>query len=81
MEHKQHRQRAIELTGKPYDEVHVWLDELFKWVGPMHRHVRHNRKGVEKVIEMFGEEAGLVAEQHIKDDGEYLAPKEVAEDE
>lgn len=56
---------CVRELGKPYEEVHRWLDELFKYAGPMHRDIRHNVLGVEKVRQDWGDEAARAAEIHI----------------
>jgi len=33
-----------------------------------HRKLRHHQKGIERVVKLFGEEAGEVARQHIISD-------------
>ncbi len=75
MRFEEHCRRAVELTGRPHEEVHRWLDELFATMGPGHRFVRHNQKGVDHVRRVFGEEAARAARQHILDDGEYPGPE------
>lgn len=66
----QHCQHSIELFGKPFEEVHLWLDEFQK--DPLyksrHRRKRHHKQGIEQVRELFGEGASLAATQHIIDD-------------
>ena len=54
--------------GKPYKEVHIWLDEFFKTLGPHHRIKRHHVEGVEEVRKKWGDEAAMAAEIHIKKD-------------
>lgn len=67
---EEHCQDCINELGKPYEEVHEWLDELFALVGSDHRDIRHNIMGVEKVRKMWGDEAARAAEIHIlKDEG------------
>jgi len=60
--------------GKPYEEVNSWLDELFEFLGADHRDIRHNILGVEKVRNMWGDEAAKAAEIHILAD-EGCIPK------
>lgn len=70
MRHEDHCKRCEEILGKPYAEVHKWLDELFHipQFGPWHRCVRHNLEGVAHVKEMWGDEAAEAAKIHIMDD-------------
>ena len=62
---EEHCEDCVRALGKPYEEVHKWLDELFASVGADHRDIRHNCLGVEKVRKMWGDEAGKAAEIHI----------------
>ena len=49
--------------------VHEWLDEfMYRGLGARHRRKRHHEEGIRKVIELFGEEAGKAARQHIVSD-------------
>lgn len=70
---EEHMKEANTIFGKPYKEVHLWLDAYYKKLGIFHRRKRHHLKGVEKVFQKWGEEAALAARQHIesdlKDDG------------
>ena len=45
---EEHCQDCIRELGKPFQEVHEWLDELFEYVGSDHRDIRHNTMGIEK---------------------------------
>jgi len=68
----EHEQRCIEFFGKPFTEVHVYLDQYAKIVGvERHRPYLHNPAGVELVVENFGEEARCPALLHLYDDYEY----------
>ena len=69
-----HCEDCVRELGKPYKEVHKWLDELFSVLGADHRDIRHNVLGVEKVRKMWGDEAAKAAEIHIMAD-EYCIPK------
>jgi len=65
-----HCNESTKLFGKPYEEVHLWLDEfhsneLYKM---RHRRLRHHEAGINEVIRLFGQEAGAVAKQHIISD-------------
>lgn len=65
-----HCRESVRLFGKPYQEVHRWLDEFMgtEAYGMRHRKVRHHLAGIREVVELFGEEAGKVARQHIMSD-------------
>lgn len=71
MTFEQHCQHCQEVLGEQFEEVHLWLDELFKYLGPDHRTVRHNNKGVTEILNKFGPDAAKAAILHIRDDGEY----------
>ena len=59
----------MKLYGKSFEKVHQWLDELmYKGLGARHRRKRHHEAGIEQVIQLFGEEAGNAARQHIISD-------------
>jgi hypothetical protein len=67
---EKHCEESLRLFGNPYDEVHNWLDEFqgtpeYKM---RHRRKRHHEAGIRQAIELFGEEAGKVARQHIISD-------------
>ncbi len=53
--------------GKPFKEVHLWLDEFAGTpeYGMRHRKKRHHAAGLEEVRRLFGEEAVAPARQHI----------------
>ena len=65
-----HCQESIVLFGKPYEEVHRWLDEFAGTAryGMRHRRVRHHEAGIREAVKLFGEEVGVVAKQHIISD-------------
>ena len=67
---EQHCRESIELFGKPYEEVHQWLDEFqgTERYRMRHRRVRHHEAGIREVIQRFGKEASAVARQHIISD-------------
>jgi hypothetical protein len=60
----------MERFGGPFEEVHKWLDEYAGTpeYGFRHRRKRHHEKGIQAVVELFGEEAGRVARMHIVSD-------------
>jgi hypothetical protein len=63
---KVHCEDCVKELGKPYEEVHKWLDEFVEAYGGMsHRRARHHKKGVEEVRAMWGDEAAKAAEIHI----------------
>jgi len=70
MTSEKHCEESIRLFGKPYEEVHRWLDEFAgsKEYGMRHRKVRHHLHGLKEVEELFGIDAVKAARQHIISD-------------
>ncbi|MGA2318788.1 MAG: hypothetical protein ABSG71_20765 [Thermodesulfobacteriota bacterium] len=68
---KEHCEDCLRELGEPFEEVHKFLDQFFKSVGPDH-HCKflHNRKGIEEVRRRRGDRAALAARIHIKKDEE-----------
>ena len=67
---EEHESQALKTFGKPWTEVHKWLDEFAftPQYGMRHRRVRHHRAGVEEARKLFGDEGADAALQHIKSD-------------
>jgi len=65
-----HCKETENALGKPYREVHLWLDEFFmtKEYGTRHRRKKHHERGIQEAILLFGEEAGKAARMHIVTD-------------
>ena len=65
-----HCHESMQLFGKRYEEVHIWLDEFAasEKYGFRHRKVRHHEAGIAEVCRLFGPEAGKAAKQHIISD-------------
>lgn len=85
MEIKDHCKKCVDYFGKPYQEVHEWLDGLASILISLglpqseiykHRQFRHHVEGVKKINKEFGYVAKVVAEQHIRDDNEGKFPNE-----
>jgi hypothetical protein len=70
MKLEDHCRQATEMFGKPWDELHRWLDEFAgsERYGMRHRRVRHHEAGIREAVRLFGQEAEPVARQHIVDD-------------
>lgn len=64
---EEHCKESIRLFGKPFTEVHLWLDALAESpdCGMRHRMKRHHLAGLEQVRRIFDEEAVKAARQHI----------------
>lgn len=70
---QEHEERCIEFFGKPFTEVHQFLDQHVFALGlDGHRRVLHNPEGVGLVVEKFGEDARCPALLHLYDDFEYF---------
>ena len=63
----EHCRECVRVFGKPYEEVHKWLDEFCGSTryGMKHRKVRHHEAGIRQVRELFGDQAAQAARQHI----------------
>lgn len=68
MRFDEHCAECTEKLGKPFDEVHHWLDEFAKIEGWNHRCRRHHKEGVEEARKLFGDEAAKATELHIRSD-------------
>ena len=42
MRHREHVAVDRLVLGRPYRDVHRWMDEPFRWLGPRHRALRHD---------------------------------------
>ena len=67
---EEHCAESIRLFGKPYEEVHRWLDEFagLPPLGMRHRRMRHHLSGLLEVHQKWGPEAAAVARQHVISD-------------
>ena len=67
---EEHCEESRRLFGKPYEEVHIGLDEFMgaPGVGAKHRRIRHHGAGIREAMKLFGKDAGKVARQHIISD-------------
>ena len=70
MTFSEHCDESTRLFGKPWEEVHLWLDEFAgqPGFGMQHRRVRHHQAGLNEFCRLFGAEAVTVARQHIVSD-------------
>ena len=68
MYYQEHCKRSKEKFGNNWEVVHRWLDEFAKQDLINHRRARHHKDGVAEAKAMWGNEAALVAEQHIMED-------------
>ena len=67
---EEHCNESVAKLGKPFEEVHRWLDEFAysEKYGMRHRKVRHHLQGIRDVDKLFGKEAALAARIHIISD-------------
>jgi hypothetical protein len=65
-----HCKECIKELGKPFKEVHQWLDAFAgtKEFGMRHRKKRHHQNGLVQIQELFGEEAVYAGQLHIISD-------------
>ena len=70
MKFSEHCTESILLFGRPYEEVHLWIDEFAgtPQYGMRHRKLRHHLQGIQEVEKLFGKEAALAAKAHIISD-------------
>jgi hypothetical protein len=67
----EHCKEAQATFGKPYTQVHEWLDachDLPGYGGVAHRRKRHHMEGLAYIRQTWGDEAANVARQHIMSD-------------
>jgi hypothetical protein len=59
------QRRAV--LGKPFEEVHRWLDEFagLPPYGMRHRKLRHHLAGIEQVRKLWGDQVAAAARLHI----------------
>jgi hypothetical protein len=87
MKREEHEAECVQKLGRPFTEVHEYLDQFFKDHGPRHRCKLHHKWGIELVRRQFGEDAAQAATLHILSDlalegfprDEELIPKDEAE--
>lgn len=63
-------EESTRLFGKPYIEIHLWLDEFdgSPECGMRHRRKRHHLAGIEVARKIFGDDVVKAARQHIVTD-------------
>jgi len=68
---KEHCEDCVREVGKPYKEVHKWLDEFaFEdgKINPEHRNRRHHKEALKECRELFGDSGVEAALIHIRKD-------------
>lgn len=68
MKKEEHEAECVKVLGKPFTEVHLYLDQFFKTYSWKHRCKLHHKWGIELVRRQFGEEAAKAATLHILSD-------------
>lgn len=70
MKLRDHCIESEQLFGRPYEEIHRWLDEFAgsEKHGMKHRRVRHHEAGIREAVGLFGPRVEKVARQHIISD-------------
>jgi hypothetical protein len=70
MKFEEHCIESIKLFGRPYEEVHRWLDEFAgkPGIGMKHRRFRHHAAGMLEAGRLFGSDAVPAARRHIISD-------------
>jgi hypothetical protein len=66
----EHEKESLAIFGKPYTEIHLWLDEFAGTTecGMRHRRKRHHKEGLREAEKLFGWDAALAARLHIMSD-------------
>ena len=72
---KTHCEDCIRLLGKPYKEVHEWIDAYAKKYNPFthleyHRKFRHNKPALDKQFKDWGHYQKMAAKIHVVRDYE-----------
>ena len=64
---QEHCMESLLAFGKPFKEVHRWLDQFAgkPSYGMRHRHLRHHEAGIREAMHLFGPDAGAAARQQI----------------
>jgi len=70
MKLEDHELESVSLFGKPFTEVHLWLDEFAGTpeYSMRHRRKRHHKEGLHEAEKLFGGDAALAARLHIMSD-------------
>ena len=67
---EEHERESLALFGRPWTEVHLWLNESAgrPGTGTSHRRLRHHKAGIREAERLFGEEGALAARLHVISD-------------
>lgn len=73
----QHADACVKEFGKPFLEIHNFLDQYHQeYDGFAHRILLHHRLGVELIVKRFGETVRAPAELHIRQDTAGKVPED-----
>ena len=70
MDLETHCRDCLNMLGKEYREVNIFIDQFFAKMGPSHRSVYHCVEGLVEIKEKFGNEGVEAAKVHILRDFE-----------
>lgn len=73
--------RHLKNTQGQGEEIHAFIDQYWDEYKEDHRVIFHHARGVEFLINRFGEDARWIIEQHLKDDQYGTIFRGVPEDE
>ena len=66
MKFEEHCAECVRILGKPFEEVHLWLDFYAATpLGARHRRRRHHLAGITEVRRLWGDEAAEAARMHV----------------
>ena len=70
MKREEHEAECVRELGKPFTEVHQFLDQFAgkPECGMRHRRKLHHQEGIELIRKMYGDEAAEAAKLHIISD-------------
>lgn len=78
MKLEDHCKECVNILGKPFREVHLWLDEFAKNYSLdkkyKHRKFRHHKEGIEEARMLFGDDGAKAAQLHILSDHQGYLP-------
>ncbi len=58
----------LKTTGGAGENIHLFMDQFYKYFGRDHRVILHHKMGIKAVGKIFGTAAMPIAENHILDD-------------
>jgi len=58
----------LKQTGGAGENIHRFLDQFYRYYGPDHRVILHHLKGIHLIGMLYGHEALIIAEIHVRGD-------------